>query len=193
MKPIIMSTEDVRALLDGKACLYCGKTFYRNNRHNANWKRAKYCSRDCVTKSQSHDIDENIVIKMHEEGKTIVEISSELGCSATPVRKALTKHGLSRTAAPRVGIFNGDKNPAWQGGRRVRTDGYVVVWTPEGEMLEHQYVVEKHIGRKLFPSEVIHHIDRNKQNNDINNLQIMGRSDHAKVHANEMQEGRHSA
>lgn len=27
----------------------------------------------------------------------------------------------------------------------------------------------------------------------INNLQIMGRSDHAKVHANEMQEGRHSA
>ena len=37
---------------------------------------------------------------------------------------------------------------------------------------EHRLVMENHIGRKLFPTEVVHHIDRDKSNNKINNLML---------------------
>lgn len=36
----------------------------------------------------------------------------------------------------------------------------------------HRLVVEKAIGRKLLPTEIIHHIDGNKLNNSIENLLI---------------------
>ena len=47
---------------------------------------------------------------------------------------------------------------------------------------EHRLVVEKFIGRKLLPDEIVHHKDNDGRNNDISNLEIMSRSEHAKLH-----------
>ena len=45
----------------------------------------------------------------------------------------------------------------------------------------HRYVWEKHNG-KIPEGYDIHHIDGNKSNNDISNLQIMTKSEHIKLH-----------
>lgn len=42
-----------------------------------------------------------------------------------------------------------------------------------GKIYEHIYVMCNHIGRKLNPDECVHHIDRNKENNSLSNLQLM--------------------
>lgn len=47
---------------------------------------------------------------------------------------------------------------------------------------QHRRVVEKIIGRKLRSDEIIHHKDHNKHNNDPSNLQIVTRSEHARIH-----------
>lgn len=47
---------------------------------------------------------------------------------------------------------------------------------------EHRTVMENYLGRKLGRYEVIHHINGNKQDNRIENLQIMTNSEHAKLH-----------
>lgn len=47
----------------------------------------------------------------------------------------------------------------------------------------HRYVMEQHLGRKLLSSEIVHHKDENKQNNDISNLEITNRSAHARHHS----------
>lgn len=47
---------------------------------------------------------------------------------------------------------------------------------------KHQVIMEKHIGRPLRKNEVVHHIDGNKRNNDISNLLLTTRSEHAKIH-----------
>ena len=48
---------------------------------------------------------------------------------------------------------------------------------------EHRLVVERAIGRELLSSEIVHHIDGNKQNNDLSNLEVMSRSKHTTLHS----------
>jgi len=74
----------------------------------------------------------------------------------------------------------------WKGGRKVRQDGYVLIVAPDDHphpadsfrasglkyILEHRYVMEQHIGRYLSPAEVVHHIDGNPRNNNIENLRL---------------------
>lgn len=43
--------------------------------------------------------------------------------------------------------------------------------------------MEEYIGRPLRKDEVVHHVDGNKRNNNITNLMLMTRSEHAKIHA----------
>jgi hypothetical protein len=47
---------------------------------------------------------------------------------------------------------------------------------------EHVLIMEKHLGRKLADKEVVHHINGNKLDNRLNNLEIKTISDHMKIH-----------
>ena len=48
---------------------------------------------------------------------------------------------------------------------------------------KHRLEMMKHLGRELTENEVVHHIDHNKCNNNIKNLQLMTQSKHAKLHS----------
>ena len=48
---------------------------------------------------------------------------------------------------------------------------------------EHRVIVEKSIGRKLEPWEVVHHIDGNPSNNAIENLQVVEFGEHTSKHS----------
>ena len=54
--------------------------------------------------------------------------------------------------------------------------------TKNGYVLMHRIIVENHLGRILNTNEVVHHLDGNKKNNDISNLQVMSDIEHAKHH-----------
>ncbi len=52
-----------------------------------------------------------------------------------------------------------------------------------GCILEHRYVAEKILGRKLKDEEVVHHVDEDKENNKENNLIVfVSISDHTRFH-----------
>lgn len=50
---------------------------------------------------------------------------------------------------------------------------------------EHILVMQKHLGRLLYPTECVHHINGNGLDNSLENLQVMTRSEHAKLTFNE--------
>ncbi|AND85584.1 HNH endonuclease [Clostridium tyrobutyricum DIVETGP] len=47
----------------------------------------------------------------------------------------------------------------------------------------HRKIVEEATGRELLPNEEVHHIDFNHHNNNLDNLEVLSKSKHAKIHA----------
>lgn len=62
--------------------------------------------------------------------------------------------------------------------RRVNTSGYVEVYELETGRykLEHRALIEKRIGRSLLPHENVHHINGDRQDNRIENLELWSSS-----------------
>lgn len=46
----------------------------------------------------------------------------------------------------------------------------------------HRFLMAQALGRKLRASEIVHHIDGNKFNNTLSNLQIINRAEHCRIH-----------
>ena len=78
-----------------------------------------------------------------------------------------------------------EKNGRWKGGTRITKDGYKEIKCPShpnakknGYVLEHRMIASNAIGRPLLKSEIIHHIDKDRKNNTLYNLEITNASNH---------------
>lgn len=68
------------------------------------------------------------------------------------------------------------------GSTRINANGYVLEKTAGGWIQQHRIVMEKYLARKISTGELVHHIDGNKLNNQINNLRIEEWGDHTAHH-----------
>lgn len=146
---------------------------------------------------------------MYAHGQSIPQISEKTGINRSRVRSELLKFGIvlrSRAEGVRMrddlgshmkgktrtfsdewkaNISAGRTEWANQNAKGVSTKatGYVV--RTRGEDIhrgEHVVIMEARLGRRLLPDEVVHHIDRDRSNNDPNNLALVTRSGHARLH-----------
>lgn len=120
------------------------------------------------------------MLELYRSGKSVQETARLMGSAKKQVRKYLQQSDVPirphSEATPK-----GKENPAWRGGRHVDKSGYVYLRRPDhpnrnsaGYVFEHRLVMEAHLGRHLEPEEVVHHRDKNKQNNAIENLELFG-------------------
>jgi hypothetical protein len=99
-------------------------------------------------------------------------------------KSAACRAKLSAYASSRTGT----KSPQWKGGFTKDSLGYIR--NNVALKYEHRRVMENHLGRELLPDEIVHHKDGNKENNRIENLEVMSRADHVKHHMTELLAGR---
>lgn len=60
---------------------------------------------------------------------------------------------------------------------------YIRIIIDGKRVLQHRYIMEIHLNRKLKSNEHVHHINHNKQDNRIENLQLLSCSEHIKLHS----------
>jgi HNH endonuclease len=113
------------------------------------------------------------------------------GCLTIENLKLVNKNRIPwNKGKPRSDLI-GEKSPNWKGGKYLSHDGYQMIKVEERfnaktpwscYRKEHIDVIEKHLKRNLVKGEIVHHIDKNKLNNDISNLYLTNQSNHRAGH-----------
>ena len=126
---------------------------------------------------------------------SIKEICTEFGYTHGTIYRWLTSSGIKTRSRGYGAKLWHIKHPGertvnyYRGGRKLDSAGYMMIMNKEhpntgvsGYIREHRVVMEKHLGRYLLPTEVVHHIDGNKENNNIVNLLLFpNNSEHMKL------------
>lgn len=79
------------------------------------------------------------------------------------------------------------------GHTKLHPRGYVLAYAPlhpkahkDGYVMLHTVIMEQSIGRYLYPDEVVHHKNHIRDDNRIDNLELMKKHDHCSMHMKEI-------
>lgn len=155
----------------------CGKKFNTTTERLSDG-RGKYCSRLCQFKG----IRRRLYIKCGNCKKEF-EIRKSYKKKNNFCSKECLSKGLSKRASDNLVKWikknkGFDKQILGKKGYAISLDGYHVY----NRIKVHRIIMEKHLGRKLKSTEIVHHINENKLDNRIENLQIVTRSEHNRIH-----------
>jgi hypothetical protein len=166
-----------------KKCEWCGKTFEKPYVcAMKTWEARKFCGQECSKSYKEKTKTQRVECTCENCGKKFlmppskVAIGRGKNCSRECAAISKSKN------------TSGENSYYWNGGTHMKA-GYRFIYSPNhpkkndtGYVREHILVMEKHIGRYLEDGEIIHHMNHDKQDNRIENLMIMSKSEHSKLH-----------
>jgi hypothetical protein len=152
-----------------RICKICGKSFYTWISETKRG-RGKFCSQKCFRKTPQYGF---------QKGHSFIK-GGEKGW----FKKGQTSFNKGKHPE----YMQGKNHHNWKGGRFKNKRGYVLIKKPNhpfannhGYVSEHRFVMEKYIGRYLNSQEVVHHINKIKDDNRIENLKLFANhSEHQK-------------
>lgn len=99
------------------------------------------------------------IIGMRRDGARIGDIATQVALDYRTVSRVLANAGGLNKKARKDRIFH-------------RKSGYWLAWDGDRYVLEHRYVMARHLGRPLQKSETVHHVNGVRDDNRIENLQL---------------------
>jgi hypothetical protein len=133
------------------------------------------------------------MLSLWQDGIAMYKIREQFKTSESIIKAILKEQGANLQREAKLG----SRNPRWKGGRRQIEGGYIQVWadpghpfykemvnatgpngTKIGNWLEHRIVMAEHLGRPLLSTEQVHHINGDRADNRIENLQLRKSKSH---------------
>jgi hypothetical protein len=141
-------------------------------------------------------MDKNELQLLYDQAGSSAALARQLGRPLTTMRNELLRAGvqLGRGTyhSPKKVRHYGPDHYNWKGGTTLLVKGgHIREYAPDhpaakkskGYVLQHRLVMERALGRYLEPGEVVHHINGDKQDNRLENLELVrSLSDHMKHH-----------
>lgn len=154
-------------------CSICERSFYV-----LPGSKKRICSKECRSKSyKQHRLKLTCPVCGKEFSLTKAAAAgrgAEPSCSRACDLIRRTKNGIGRE-------HNGRPVIKW-------STGYLFLYEPDhpasfrnGWLAEHRWVMEQHLGRQLTTEEHVHHINGVKDDNRIENLVVLGHSEHSRI------------
>lgn len=117
------------------------------------------------------------MLEMRAAGAKHSDIASSVGRNLRSVWEILHSRGDKRLSR------HGLRHPLWKGGKYKTSSGYFTVWLAHddklalmrdnhGRVVEHRLVLARSLGRPLNRHETVHHINGDRTDNRLENLQL---------------------
>jgi len=123
--------------------------------------------------------------------KNTTQISASVGLPVSTVYGILQQELPPEERKRLRGVYHsrakmGASNPMFgtkKAAGRILRQGRAAVWNGEGYTFEHRLLVAQSLGLTELPAHwEVHHIDEDKSNNDLDNLAIVTKKGHRKLH-----------
>lgn len=184
-----------------KICEVCGKGF---SVPPVRALTAKACSHECAVKVRAESKKRQVTLACRNCGKAFSEAASHVTRRVFCSREC--QHSDKQFSQDKAEARIGDKNPAWKGGLAKQSDGYVyeiarghpMAASGFAYVLQHRLIAERYLraempnskflieidGQKYLRREIeVHHVDRNRANNDVDNLVVCTSDAHKAFHS----------
>ena len=152
---------------------------HRNGLRSRNWGGKGSTRKYVFTAEQEQEM-----VRRYEAGQSCSEIAAAFSIDGHLMNTRLRQLGVKMRYG---GYRAGKRHLNWVGGRTSTGTGYMQVMVDAHDplyvmaaahkdgsryVLEHRLVMARHLGRPLHKLETVHHIDGNRCNNDISNLEL---------------------
>ncbi len=144
-----------------KICQGCGITYIPGAKH-----MGKFCTHKCCTESR----------KYKGPLKQCLKCGIDIKVNCGPTQYLKKKYCSARCCNQMH-----EPDPTKSAYKQI-----VVNPGERKSMPYHRYVMEQHLGRKLEKNLVVHHINGNKYDNRLENLQVLDRATHTSLHHSEL-------
>lgn len=192
-----------------RKCSNCGLDVKIKHNHRINLQDV-FCSQNCSNeyRKKNREKNENYFNcicpmcnkKFHLKPYSLNKYSNHY-CSKECHRLAKTQY-MKGEKNHQYGI-KGSKNSSWKSDKKITNYGYIKIRSLEhpfkdcdGFVFEHRLIAEQYllneensiiinVKKYLKPEYEVHHIDGNKLNNKLENLKVITKKEHVRLHSQE--------
>ena len=176
-------------------CDWCGVEFERKT---SQMKKHNYCSRACFGKANAERFKSGRIKICDQCGKPFEYLGHHTGrnkhffCSKKCSDEFRNKHIEVECDLCGIKFMKKRSDAAWTEHNFCCEDcyrTYIALINVNKKGLHYdgkpiyRILMENQLGRELTPDEEVHHIDGNHFNNALENLVVLSKSEHSKIHA----------